>query len=163
MSKALFSKGFDHVAEYIKNKYGDEEDPSSCWNGARFFFHHYNMKCDIDDEDAYPNDLKLDESSMSQRFNNNGIYHCFIENPTEFHHFLLIVQNDELTLIQTYGGIAKLTIQSFNKKDWIDNLIKTLKGDIKAYKYIFQIPTKISFTSKNVTLECFKYNLLPHV
>ena len=45
----------------------------------------------------------------------DGIYHWYMSNDNEFHHFVTEIQNTSLVLLQTYGGIDALVVKKFKK------------------------------------------------
>jgi hypothetical protein len=114
---------FEDLSEYIRENFGDEdEDPSACWNGARYFRFLFGQDPNIDANNAYPDKLE----DINEILDWNGVYHILQENSQEVHYFTLVIEAEDLWLLQTYGGIDCLTKKKFGKNIWVEKYQKAV-------------------------------------
>ena len=146
-SKEINELGYASLCSFVSSKLDEGEEPSSCWNSAMYFFSIYGIKGDIDNiNETYTENILSSKPLEDEIIKmSNGIFHWYIENDSEFHHFVTEIIDDKLTLIQTYGGIDKLVVKKYNKNEWYENFISALKdGNTKSYSFIFNLPMKIA-------------------
>jgi hypothetical protein len=109
---------------------------SGCWYGA-FYFSKVLIGKPFKEKEGQ--DL---ESAFELRAL-RGVHFFTMDNSYESHFFGLILFKDHLMLLQTYGGINEFQIYLFDKETWIQGLDAALKGNMKQYQEIFQIPGPI--------------------
>lgn len=114
------------------------EEPSSCWNGARYFRYLTNVDPDIDSPDAYSYQLNPEEMVDWE----DEIYNIVQTNSFEAHYFTLVLSGNDLKLYQTYGGVERITVLMFEKEIWIIKYIDSTEGDVDAYNYCFGLCVK---------------------
>jgi hypothetical protein len=109
-----------------------ENVASGCWYGA-FYFSKVLTGKQFKEEEAQ--DLKSAFELRALR----GVHFFTTDNSYESHFFGLILFQDHLMLLQTYGGIYEFQIYLFDKEPWIQGLDAALKGNMDRYREIFQI------------------------
>ena len=131
LTKKLNYKDFK---KYIEKNFPNEEDETACWNGARLLREITGFSNNTDEPDSYPVDLDKPNDMLDW----NGIYHLHIDTNLEEHYFTLVIEDDKLLVISTYGGYPKFIIKIFSKNIWI-KLFENLK-DLNTYKFLFDLP-----------------------
>lgn len=138
-SKVSYNELCTFVETYYDAKNpSDTMDPSACWCCAQYIRHLLGHNIDAESSDAHPIELK----SPLEILNWKGIHHCFQECKGEMHYFTIEIEDDNCTIINTYGGIDKIFISTHKTKSWINLYTKAIKGDIKAYNRCFGIVAK---------------------
>ena len=89
-------------------------DYTSCWLFAYFIHTKYNLPIS-NYECVYDQKENIEDINLNQ----NGIYSYFMSNDTEFHHFILFVNNNEVILKSTYGGQKNIITKIYKKNDFI--------------------------------------------
>lgn len=129
----LYEEFVLNLCDEDRDSLGD--DYTACWMYA--YYVHNNLGFDHDINGAiYENTVDILDFNLDK----NGLYSCYIENDVEFHHFILIVQNDLLTLISTYGGQEGIIHKKFNKNNWLHELKNISENN---YNKTFGIKNKI--------------------
>lgn len=125
------------------------KDYSSCWLYALFIHTLIDLPISEDGcECLYENHMS-NIYDIQKILDHNGIYSFYHTNKTEFHHFILIVNNNQLQLLSTYGGQKGIIDLTFDKIKWIDNFLdlfgsaKVNENKINSYKSLFGITTEI--------------------
>ena len=117
----------------------EDEDYTSCWNLAMYIFDRYNLPTD-DGEPIYNVLVKYPREFTDLV---DGVYHFYYEILSESHHFTLIIKEDKVRLISTYGGQEGLTDKEFDKQEWMTKFINLFWNykipSIEDYKYLFNI------------------------
>ena len=141
---------FDNYLDFVQNLSNEEkeslgEDFSSWWMYAYYIHKKYNLPID-NFEPVY--------EEISEIFpEENGLYSCYIENDHEFHHFIVVIIGDNLTLYSTYGGQYELIIVKRNKYKWINNLsLIFIEDNIDVYKSLFGIK-ELNYDTFDMNLE----------
>ena len=117
----------------------EDEDYTSCWNLAMYIFDRDNLPTD-DGEPIYNVLVKYPREFTDLV---DGVYHFYYEILSESHHFTLIIKEDKVRLISTYGGQEGLTDKEFDKQEWMTKFINLFWNykipSIEDYKYLFNI------------------------
>lgn len=136
----------------------DDEDPTSCWNFALYFHNKYNFPI-LENECVYENYLILTDKNIEL---NNGVYSFYSENKTEFHHWIIEVDNNIINLFSTYGGQIGMIKISHDKNNFIKLINKiyidttiNLIDKISYYKLLFGI--KINIDKLDLSEYSFQY------
>lgn len=122
---------------FVNNLNEDEidvigDDYTSCWMFSYYVHTKYGLP--IQNYEAFYEEEQNSEFNL----NKNGIYSYFMSHNTEMHHFILFVNNDNLTLMSTYGGQKNIIEIKYNKNDFInffEDLINEIDNDKKIKKY----------------------------
>lgn len=138
------------------------EDYTSCWLYALYIHTLLDLPMDDDQCDCIYERFLNNIYEIEEILEQNGIYSFYHTNKTEFHHFILIVTNDNLMLFSTYGGQKGIINKTFNKKEWTNNFLGLFGGTntnadnkINSYKWLFGIDGKIE--SLDLTQCIFMY------
>ena len=112
---------FEDYKEFVKNLNKNEidvlrNDYTSCWMFSYYFHNKYSLEIK-NYECVYKVKVKVSEINLD-----DGIYSYFMCNNTEFHHFILFVKNEIVTLLSTYGGQKNIIEKIYNKYDFIEKL-----------------------------------------
>lgn len=96
---------------------------------------------------------------------NNGIYSFYHANKTEFHNFILLVNENDLNLFSTYGGQKDIINVKFDKKKWIISFLNLFSDgkitnhfDLNDYKSLFGIT--IDIKEIDLTQCIFMYSVI---
>ena len=114
------------------------DDYTSCWMFAYYVHTIYDLPL-LNNEPFYE-----EKNEKKINLDKNGIYSYFMSHNTEFHHFILFVNNNNVNLMATYGGQKNIVKIDYNKNDLInmfDNLLNdnNNKSKIKKYCELFGI------------------------
>jgi hypothetical protein len=125
------------------------KDYTSCWLYALFIHTLVELPISEDGcESIYENHMSI-IYDIQTILDQNGIYSFYHINKTEFHHFILIINDEQLQLFSTYGGQKGIIELTFNKIEWINKFLflfgsETLnENKINLYKSIFGITNEI--------------------
>ena len=147
---------FDELRSYVTKD--PDEEPSSCWNLAKYIFHLYGIPVNQIDE-SLPNKVDPDEFETVFKHLKNGTYMFTYENNMEFHYFAITINDQRVDIIQTYGGIDRLIRVSDSKQRWIDNFVKIINGDSSAYGKGLGLP-KPKSSKKDLVINVIEYRKL---
>lgn len=145
---STYKRFISSMSSEEKDSLGD--DPTSCWLYA--YFVHKTLNFAVDDRShdvVYENHGELNLDC-------DGIYTCLMDCDAEFHHFILIIEKDVLTLLATYGGQRGLIWTKMDKVFWITHFKKLIDIDnhdtdkIDIYKMLFGI-RKTYFDTTSLT------------
>ena len=115
------------------NIHGD--DDTACWLFAYYAHVKYNLPI-LNYEAIYDVEQNINEINLES----NGIYSYFMSHKTEFHHFILHVNGNDVILYSTYGGQQNIISIKYNKYDFIEKIKNlTNEGNIKKYYDLFGI------------------------
>jgi hypothetical protein len=121
------------------------------------FAYYIHCECDLPTLNYEP---VYEEQASDLHLDKNGIYSYFISHSAELHHFILVVNNEEVTLLSTYGGQKKIINITYNKTKFIDAFhhlqIKDDTNKIKAYCNLFGIKT-VHFDTLDMSDIILKY------
>jgi hypothetical protein len=145
-------KSLSNYKKFIKNLTPDiidivGNDYTSCWLYALYAHSIHGLQIESN-ECVYTNTID-NLNDLPIVLNENGLYSFFHSNETEFHHFILIVNNMNITLLSTYGGQNGIICKTFYKNEWIADIQKLFFGNFKdnqidKYKYLFGITNNIN-------------------
>ena len=110
-------------------------DYTSCWLFAYFIHNKYSLPIH-NYECVYDISIHLSYFKIEK----DGLYSCFICNDTEMHHFILMVNGNNLTLLSTYGGQEGIINKRYNKTTF-NRRINTLSPE--DYRDLFGITINI--------------------
>lgn len=134
----MTSKNFDLTSDEVKTILEDEEeDWTSCWNGAKALAKKFGIKKDPESKDFYTGNVTNFDEIKDW---GDGIYLCVIDTEKEMHYFGLQISGNNITLLSTYGGHKKIIKKTFVKKEWVRRLISASYGNEKDYKFVFNLP-----------------------
>lgn len=142
---------------FIRNFNGYEKDIigtdyTSCWAFAYFFHKKFGLPVK-DYECVYEKDISPDE--LEEALEHDGIYSFFTSNNTEFHHFIILLKENKIELISTYGGQQGLIQKKYNKLNFIRDLSRIFsEGNTKLYFKLFGIKKKCNIDLTEGTLSC---------
>lgn len=154
-SKFTVTKFKNFLKLNLDNLDEEDNDYTSCWNGARYLFYLSGKKY-TDSSLDYPNSIKKNDIYNFFSKVKNGIFHCFVETAF-FHHFTIYIYDDNITLLSTYGGQNGLIHNKFNKEMFI-RMLQEFNGDLETYKKIFGI-NQCSINDV-INFKEIKYNLI---
>jgi hypothetical protein len=124
---------YDH--ELISNSENAKQMYSGCWFGDKFFGH------------LFPSENKevinFDKTNMPQeyKFPSNKFIIGYYDSDMESHHFFIITTNDQLYVLNTYGGVLELVITSWSLEEANRLFNRILHNDLNAYKSFFGVST----------------------
>ena len=84
----------------------------------------------------------------------DGVYYLDFEG-SEGHHFVWLIQGDQLYYGGGYGSVKEFSVVQFDKSTYFDILIKAMKGDLPSYRYVFNLQPPYD-TILTVGFDCLK-------
>lgn len=141
------------------------DDYSSCWLYALFVHTLLDLPISEDGCECIYDNHVININDFVEILKHNGIFSFYHANKTEFHHFILIINDNDLTLISTYGGQKDIVNIKFKKNEWQTKFLNlfssscvTNKSQLNDYKWLFGI--KIDIIEINLTQCIFMYSTI---
>lgn len=107
------------------------DDYTSCW----LFTYYIHCKYDLPMQN-YSSIHEIQSGTFN--FDENGIYSYSMNFYTESHYFVLFVNNDDITMLATYGGQENIIKIKYNKNEFIElynDLMAENNNNKKIAKY----------------------------
>lgn len=141
------------------------EDYSSCWLYALFVHTLVDLPISDDGCECIYNNHVENIHDIPNVLEYDGIYSFYHANKTEFHHFILIVNGNDLQLLSTYGGQKDIIDIKFDKTLWLIKFLDlfcsgsiTNELQLNNYKWLFGITIEIK--EIDLTQCAFMYSLI---
>lgn len=145
---SLYKKFIDCLDDDQLDSVGD--DYTSCWLYALYMHTLLDLPISEDQCDCIYENHVTNIYEIEKILEKNGIYSFYHTNKTEFHHFIIIVTNDNIMLLSTYGGQKGIINKMFNKKEWLNIFLELfgfnniiIGNKIDNYKLLFGITSEI--------------------
>jgi len=155
-----YRKFINNLQEDLIDQVGS--DYTSCWLYALYI--HTILDLPINNGECVYNETINDLNNFT--LDTNGMYSFFTCCNSEFHHFILHIIDDKLTLLSTYGGQPNIIYKEFNTNEWVSSLkdlylttTDSRKSQIAKYKKLYGIK-KVN-DDFNLTEYQFKYTFIP--
>jgi len=154
-----YKKFVNKLDDNIKDIHGDEYDSGSLYS---YYVHNKLGLNIINYEPEYKYKIINIYDLKNFNFDSNGIYSFLSENLTELNYFIIVIKDDNLTLLSMYSGQKEFIQITFNKNEWL-NMLKDLyllnniiENKIEIYKKIFGIK-KVYFDELKLDIFSFHY------
>ena len=114
-----------------------------CGTGEQYF--RYKLGVPKNNWNYYPEFYTPPAKNFKNMYNWNGLYFVNLNHAYESHYFVLYIDDNELTVANTYGGVPAIIVQTFNKDEWISNFIKAFQtDDVALYGKLFGVTPAIN-------------------
>ena len=139
------------------------DDYTACWLFAYYFHNKFDLPIL-----NYSCFYEQKQNIIDMNLDKNGIYSYFMSSDTEFHHFVLVVNNDDVILNSTYGGQTEFINIKYKKIEFIKRLQDLIlisnsnsnNKKIKEYCNLFGF-NKVYFKVLDLTNCEFEYTFKP--
>lgn len=125
--------------EYEYDPESFEAEVTICFNVfnylCMFLGGEFNGKLFTNHENALI-DLTTDFKSLE-----NGLYYVDLNSEEEGHHFVWIVESDQITYAGGYGGARRISVKTFDKEEYFRDFAAARNGNVLAYgRLICEVP-----------------------